>query len=220
MKIETQDTRKGSIDVPPSRLGRLLQTLRETVGQRGMSPHAEPSFRKKVAETKLKGLGLSRLQAADWALEIGGIDISERQIQRVETGERRSHDSDQLRGLLRAYGLSKEEVDAVVADPELNSKGGGNPHLISEWKLRGLAVYEFGPLITEALKIGDRCSTWIEVEKAGWGGYQTNEISLIVEEGEIKPDAKFRKIADDAFLQNEAKKEKVFGDGAITQRFA
>ena len=168
MNDEAKDPRSADIDRPPSRLGRLLLALRETVGRRGMAPGADPEFRKLCAETKPERL--SRSMAAEWALKIAGIQVSEKQIQRVETGERRTHEIAQLRGLLRSYGLGVDEIEAVVGDPELN-RTGGNPHLIADWRLRGLAVYEFGPLINEALKIGDRCSTWLEVEKAGSGGY-------------------------------------------------
>ncbi|NDW07461.1 helix-turn-helix domain-containing protein [Jiella pacifica] len=204
MNKEQKDPRSADIDRPPSRLGRLLLALRETVGLRGMAPTADPVFRKLYAQSKPERL--SRSMAAEWTQMVAGIQISEKQIQRVETGDRRTHETAQIRGLLRSYGLGVDEVEAVIEDPELN-RISGNPHLIADWRLRGLALYEFGPLINEALKVGDRCSTWLEVEKAGNCGYSPDEVTLLVSEGEINPPEAFRRIADEAFRQNDIKKK-------------
>jgi hypothetical protein len=50
------DRRGRSIALPPSRIGRLLVALRESVGRRALNPDSDPRFRK-VAQ-RLKRVGL------------------------------------------------------------------------------------------------------------------------------------------------------------------
>ncbi|MGJ5208618.1 helix-turn-helix domain-containing protein [Bradyrhizobium sp. HKCCYLR20261] len=197
------DRRGRSIALPPSRIGRLLVALRESVGKRSLNPHAHPEFRKRVHT--LKRLGLSRIEASDWIQAIHGHQISPDQLRRIETGTGHRPSQEALRAILTAYGLSAEEVNAVVEDPNLTSMLGANPHLMAAWRMRNLALGEFGPTITEALRVDDFVSTWIEMEKAASGGFRDGEIVVIVDHSIVEPPEDFEKLAKAAADQNAQK---------------
>lgn len=198
------DRRGRLIRRPPSRIGRLLVALRESVGTRKLNPAASHEFRK--AAQKLKRLGLARNEVPDWVQEVTGEPISREYVRRIETSGTRIPSPEILERLLNAYGLSRPEIDAIVADPNLNAAAGTNPHLMAAWRMRNLAIGEFGPTITNAMPVGDYVSTWVEVEKASEGGFSPVEINVIVESSEIRPPDDFAKLANDALAENEKKK--------------
>jgi hypothetical protein len=196
----SSERRGRPIKRPPSRLGRLLIALRESVGHRARNPDAHPKFLENVS--KYKPDGLSRREAFGWIQELGE-SVSEEEIRRLETGRRTSPSPKVLRVLLTVYGLSAPEIDAIINDPNLNNLSGANPHLLTTWRMRDLAVGEFGPLIRNALRVGEHASAWIEVEKAGEQGFIRDEITIKVSQNEVVPPPNFVKRANDAKAQNE-----------------
>src|SRR5690348_17188775 len=129
MSRQREDRRGRSIKMPPTRLGRLLIALRESVGRRALAPDADKNFLAKVRRHKPERL--TRKQAADWVRDIAGYGVTEKDIGRVETGARVTHMGGALKALLTTYGLSPVEVQKVLDDPNLNSLGGANPHLLA-----------------------------------------------------------------------------------------
>lgn len=198
------DRRGRSIALPPSRIGRLLVALRESVGRRALNPNADPRFRKEAQ--RLKRVGLSRSEVPDWVQNVTGEPIEPEHLRRIETSRSRNPSREVLERLLTAYGLSEQEVRAVLDDPNLNAVAGANPHLIAGWRMRNLAIGEFGPTIADALRVGDHVSTWLEVEKAASDGFAPGEINVVVEASEVEPPGDFRNLADQALAQNEQKK--------------
>ncbi|WP_316239465.1 helix-turn-helix transcriptional regulator [Bradyrhizobium sp. SZCCHNR1015] len=199
MTAATKERRGRAIKRPPSRLGRLLIALRESVGHRALNPGAHPKFLENVK--KYRPQGLSRREAFGWIQDLGE-SVSEEEIRRLETGRRTSPSPEVLRVLLTVYGLSEPEIDSVINDPNLNNLGGTNPHLLTAWRMRDIAVGEFGPLIRNALRVGEHVSTWIEVEKAGIQGFVGDEITIKVSQNEVVPPPNFVKLANDAKDQN------------------
>lgn len=204
MQGRSKERRGRSIKRPPSRLGRLLVALRGSVGKRRLDASADPKFQEKVRQ--LKGNGLSRSEAVEWVQDITGTTCNEEDIRRIEVGGKITPSRSLLGNLLRTYGLSKEEIELVLSDPNLNGLGGANPHLLSAWRMRNLALGEFGPAISEALRVGEFISTWVESEKASPSGFMQDEIVAKIVPGEVDRPPLFEKLAKDALLQNEAKK--------------
>lgn len=206
MTTGTKERRGRGIKRPPSRIGRLLVALRESVGRRVLDSNADPAFLKKVQT--LKHAGISRKEAVNWVAEITGYQINEEDIRRVEVGNQIKSPEKILKWLLISYGLTSEEVSEVISDANLNSIGGSNPHLLAAWRMRNLAFGEFGPTIHEALRVGDYVSTWVESEKASSGGFSTKEILTHIEAEEAEKPPLFEKLANDALAQNELRKQK------------
>lgn len=207
MTAGPKERRGRAIKRPPSRIGRLLVALRESVGRRVLDSNANPAFLKKARA--LKDVGISRKEAADWVLEITGNQINEEDIRRTEVGNQIKEPKKKLlEWLLISYGLTKEEVSAILTDANLNSIGGANPHLLASWRMRNLAFGEFGPTIHDAFRVGDFVSTWVESEKASSGGFKATEISTHIEVEEADKPPLFEKLAKDALVQNELRKQK------------
>lgn len=204
--IAGSNSRRGrDIKRPPSRLGRLLVALRRSVATRALSLDADPEFRRQAK--RLGDVPLSRNEAANWVYEITGVQVSPDQLKRIEVGNQSDPSSTLLAAVLRAYGLSNNEISYIQNDKNLLSIGGSNPHLINQWAMRSLSIGEFGPTICDALKISDFTSTWIEVEKAAPGGFVGDEIKTIIHDFEPDRPASFSQLADAAYLQNEARKK-------------
>lgn len=196
-----RDRRGRPIGRPPTRIGRLLIVLRASVGLRDLSPDAPVKFREKISRQPVAGL--SREEAACWAEEITGLRLSHDDIRRFETGGKRNPRRETLRDLLLTYGLSPDETEAVLADRHLDPAGGENPHLLASWRMRALAVGEFGPAIMGGLRIAGRVSSWVEVDKAASGGFGAGEVEIIVDDIEVQPPSAFVGQANAVKLQND-----------------
>ncbi|MCK1385984.1 helix-turn-helix domain-containing protein [Bradyrhizobium sp. 21] len=182
----------------------MLVALRESVGRRVLNLEADPRFREEAQ--KLGKLGLTRAEVPDWVLKVTGYQLNTDHLRNVETSRSRNPSPALIKALLTAYGLSVHEVRAVLDDPNLNAVSGANPHLIAGWRMRNLAIGEFGPAIGDALRVGDQVSTWLEVEKAASGGFMPGEINVVVEASEVAPPDDFKNLANQALAQNEQKK--------------
>ncbi len=150
---------------------------------------------------------MSRMEASKWVKKVTGIDISADGIRRIEAGQKRAPSELILKALLRSYGLSEDDVENVLLDPNLNANPGANPHLIQKWRHRNLALGEFGPLIRDAYRLGDHTTTWIESEKSGEGGFRAGEVSIFGDDEEVIPPDLFVKRANDVSIQNEERKK-------------
>lgn len=206
MTTGPKERRGRAIKRPPSRIGRLLVALRESVGRRVLDSNADPAFIKKART--LKHAGISRREAVIWVYEITGYQVNEEDIRRAEVGSQIKSPEKLLKWLLTAYGLTTEEVSEILSDANLNSIGGANPHLLASWRMRNLAFGEFGPTIHDAFRVGDYVSTWVESEKASSGGFKATEIITHIEADEADKPPLFEKLASDALAQNELRKQK------------
>lgn len=199
-----KDSRTGDIKRQPSRLGRLLLALRTSVHSRATDPNANEKFKLKA---HLLPTPMTRNLASVFIQDVTGEEIDAADIRRFETGQNRRPKKEKLKVLLISYGLSDSEITSALADHNLNSEFGANPHLIQEWRLRNLAIGEFGAIIRDALPLGDYQTSWVESEKAAEGGFKEGEVLIRAIDEEVKPPKVFVKRADDAAKQNELKKQ-------------
>jgi len=203
MSSEKKDARIGDIRRPPSRLGRLLIALRYSIHTRRANREASAKFQE--VASKLPS-GTSRVAAALLVQDVTEVSITQDYIRRLENGGGRKPSLEKLEALLESYGLSAEEVERVLTDPNLNAEPGANPHLILPWRLRTLAVGEFGNMVLDALPMGEYLTTWVESEKSADGGFRLGEVTIRSNESIVEPPARFAKLADDAKAQNEERK--------------
>lgn len=220
---------------PPTRLGRLMQALRVSVRERRSALEEKPSYQKLVSTLKsgrptyldidageLRELiqrieigekPISRELAAILVRCVSDYRVSPETIKRIEVGGGiDAPRKELLKAMFSAYGLSDGEAEEV-AQNQSSGDNNPNPHLHPAAGAGAiLAMAEFGRQITNAERIGrDHMTSWVEVRKADDGGFHLNEVEVLVEDEEVDPPKKFKRLATLAAQQNEERRKEGAG---------